>query len=375
MVDRPLQPWKDAAVLLARACRVAPILPALLAAVIACWALASAPASRSFAVADQGLRSWLQGADAGASGELTPEGLGRSLSRLTRFAPVPAGAAVLWSSQRLLTRRNGLAVFRYHLQVGLRVQPIDVLLRRKGRVWKVRRIRFVHRQPIGLQLPTIITQPWAGWVFAGLSLLLLFGLRPGGRWRKLCAEGLQVAMETKTVFWLTNALLYGVFILGMLAAYAQPALALQLQRYVGSLLGGVGLNGLIQGTVPQTALGIFLWNFSVGSLLTTFLPGLLFGVPALLINLFRLLILGVALSPRLIPLAVFLVHIPTMLVELEGYFFVVALGMGLLWRLPRVGAGRAFAGYLRAIPVSLTLLLCAAWYEAFEVLVLIPRLR
>jgi hypothetical protein len=169
-----------------------------------------------------------------------------------------------------------------------------------------------------------------------------------------------------------NALLYGLFILGALTAYASPELASLLQRLVGGALEQIGIGE--GGGVLEFALLIFYWNFTRGLLLTTAAPGLLLGVPALLINALRYFLFGFALSPALFPTAAFLAHVPTLIIELQAYILGTFGGMVLAGRVLR---GEGFRSGLRAVGLMVYLggffLLLGAWYEALEIVVLLGR--
>jgi hypothetical protein len=143
----------------------------------------------------------------------------------------------------------------------------------------------------------------------------------------------------------------------------------------GSLQQGGITEALTSGGVTTAAFGIAYWNFTMGAVLTTFVPGALLGVLAYLYNTSRLLILGLAFAPGSLPLVPFLLHVPTIVVELQAYIIVTAGAGVLLARVIRGGMvafPAAWRDYLKTLTWALVILVAAAWYEAFEILRLIP---
>ena len=116
---------------------------------------------------------------------------------------------------------------------------------------------------------------------------------------------------------------------------------------------------------------IFHWNFSQGLFLTGLIPALLLGIPAFLLNALRYLVFGFALSPALLG-SLFLVHLPTLVLELQAYILVTFGGLVLL---AKTAGGEGYRKGLRALLLTFYLgalfLLLAAWYEAWEVSVLL----
>jgi hypothetical protein len=112
---------------------------------------------------------------------------------------------------------------------------------------------------------------------------------------------------------------------------------------------------------------IFQWHFSQGLFLTGLVPALLLGLPLLLLNAARYFVFGLALSPALLG-STFLLHLPTLLLELQAYILVTFGGLVLLARTAR---GEGYRKGLRDLLLSFYLgalfLLLAAWYEAWEV--------
>jgi hypothetical protein len=82
-------------------------------------------------------------------------------------------------------------------------------------------------------------------------------------------------------------------------------------------------------------------------------------------------VLGFALSPVALPLANYLLHLPTIVVELQAYILATFGGMVLMLKTLR---GEGYRAGLRALGHTVYLgaffLLLGAWYEAFSILVL-----
>lgn len=225
--------------------------------------------------------------------------------------------------------------------------------------------------PNGGLLPEWVKSSAARWIFAAVSILLLLNALQGGvgRWWRAAWAQLR---SYRRLYWVVNLLLYGLFALGALLAYATPDLARALQEAVGGAIQTIGLEQGMKGGVSSLAWTIFYWNFTHGLLLTSFFPALLLGFPAFLVNAARYYVFGFALSPAVIPWSVYVWHIPTLLIELQGYILVTFGGLVLFWETFRGGGYRAGLRYLGLTLLLGTLFLIAgAWYEAFEILYLL----
>jgi len=340
--------------------------------------LQGTPAARK--AADGVLEGWL-----GGEFSVTPVQVGRSdqleplLIQLLRFTPVPPQAKTNLELVKLVAvdRANRRETYRYPVASSGTDFTVDVTVTpssgggSSGAGWEAYSVRLASSGPA---LPPELLSPLTPWVFGLATLLLLYGVTRPTLWRRWLGRGLIIAREQRRVFLWVNVALYAVFVLGTLAAFALPMLAKEVSDWVGSDLSSTGIVSYLERGVPQAASAITYWNFTQGAFETTFLPGVLLGIPALLINLGRFLVLGFSISPALLPAAAYLLHIPTIVVELQAYIFVTASSMALLWRGRKVGWGRAFRDYFYSLPVALTLLVFAAWYEAVEVLLLVPLL-
>lgn len=232
----------------------------------------------------------------------------------------------------------------------------------------VTRIGFA---PEGGLLPGWLKSPLAWVLFVALSLGWLVALRSNSALARWWAEGWALVRQYRGLYLGTNIGLYGLFALGGLVAYTNPQMVRLMQELVGGALEQIGLGSALAGGVLGLAIVIFYWNFTNGLLLTTAVPGLFLGIPALLFNALRYFVLGFALSPVALPTVNYLLHLPTIVVELQAYILVTFGGLVLMLKTLR---GEGYRAGLQALGLTVYLgaffLLVGAWYEAFSILVL-----
>ncbi|AEV16993.1 hypothetical protein TCCBUS3UF1_19550 [Thermus sp. CCB_US3_UF1] len=323
-----------------------------LALALLSWALASPEAAR------QAVERWLRGEVSPSLGEVLkapPEEAPRLLERYALFPPPPPGLSVNLESPRV----EGERVF-FPASVGEEVGEVVVVL--EG--GEARRVYFRSQ---ALALPPYLLTPLAGLGFILLSLVWTALLLNPSPFRAWFLEALALLRGERRLYLLTNLLLYGLFALGAALAYGMPAMARAVQTLFGGALEALGLEEAMGKGLPVLAGVIFHWNFSQGLFLTGLLPALFLGLPTLLLNLLRYFAFGFALSPALLGES-FLVHLPTLLLELQAYILVTFGGLVLLAKTAR---GEGYRKGLRALLLSFYLgaffLLLAAWYEALEV--------
>lgn len=311
-----------------------------------------------------------------AAGELTPQvGVGELqgkspeevaelLRRTVAFPPPPPDLEVNLDEAQVDELPAGGVRVRFPAVSGPVGGEVVVVVREGA----VQRIAW---RPSGGLLPGWVKSPVTRWIFAAVSLLLLLNLVQGGVGRLWRTAWRQLA-GYRRLYWVTNLLLYGLFVFGALLAYAMPELATALQEAVGGAIETIGLEEGARGGVSGLAWMIFYWNFTHGLLLTSFFPALLLGLPALVVNAARYYVFGFALSPAVVPWSVYVWHLPTLVIELQAYILVTFGGLVLLWETFRGGGYRSG---LRLLGVTLLLgtlfLLAGAWYEAFELLYLL----
>ncbi len=338
--------------------------------------LKGTPAARR--AADGVLEGWING-----EFSVTPAQVQRTdqlepmLIQLLRYTPVPSGAKTNLELVQLvaLDKLKRRETYRYPVASSGTDFSVDVTVTpssadgSSARGWEAYSVRLASSGP---ELPPELLSPLTPWVFGLLTVLLLYGVTRPTLWRRWLGRGLSIAREQRRVFLGVNIALYGVFVVGSISAFALPMLAREVSDWVGGDLSSTGILKYLERGVPEAASAITYWNFTQGAVSTTFLPGVLFGIPALLINLARFFVLGFGISPALLPGVAFVLHIPTIVVELQAYIFITASSLALLWRGRKVGWRLAFRDYLYSLPVALTLLVFSAWYEAVEVLLLVP---
>jgi hypothetical protein len=309
-------------------------------------------------VAREAVARWLRGELSPRLEEVLkapPEEAPKLLERYALFPPPPKGLSVNLEAARVEGNRVAFAA-----ALGEEVGEVVVVLEGE-------RVRRVFFRPEGLGLPAYLLTPLAGWGFVLLSLfwtLLLFQTSPFRAW---LLEALALVRAHKGLHLFTNLFLYGFFALGALLAYGMPELARAMQVLFAGALEAIGLEKALGQGLPVLAGVIFHWNFSQGLFLTGLVPTLFLGLPVLLLNALRYFAFGFALSPALLGGA-FLLHLPTLLLELQAYILVTFGGLLLLAKTAR---GEGYGKGLRALLLSFYLgayfLLLAAWYEAWEV--------
>ncbi|KHG65203.1 hypothetical protein QT17_08630 [Thermus sp. 2.9] len=326
------------------------------------WLLALALAFSFAAASPQAAREavarWLEGKLSPKLEEILrapPGEAPRLLQRYALFPPPPKGLSVNLESPKVEGNR-----VLFPAALGEEVGEVVVVL--EG--GEVRRVFF---RPQGLALPPYLLTPAAGWGFLLLSLFWGFLLLQPSPFRAWFLEALALLRAQWGLYLFTNLFLYGLFALGSLLAYGMPELARAVQALFGGALEAIGLEEAVGKGVLVLAGVIFHWNFSQGLLLTGLVPALFLGLPVLLLNALRYFAFGFALSPAVLG-PTFLLHLPTLLLELQAYILVTFGGLALLAHTAR---GEGYRKGLRALFLSFYLgaffLLLAAWYEAWEV--------
>lgn len=347
--------------------RLIDLLMTLLTIQLFSLALAQTPQGRQ--AADAGVQDWVAGKYRTSPGQL--QNTRDLVIRMLRFQQAVPVDTIDPRQGKFLAAQGNQEVYGYPLE-GQVTGNVQVQVARTGETWEVQRVRTTL-QNVGI--PSWLKAPIYAWIFTALTTVVLIGLLVPSPIRRGFGHAWKVALSRpyRAWFWTTQILLYGSFMLGMGVAYQDQEIARELQLYLNSSLSSTGIQQFVNGGVLSLATAITLWNFVSGAFLTTFLPGLLLGVPAVLFNLFRFTILGIGLSPALIPTAHFIPHIPVMVLELQAYIFVAAFAMVTVVRIFREGFGRAIKEYPLALLVAFVFLLLGNWYEAIELLYLIPR--
>ena len=319
-------------------------------------------------IAKQTVEQWLNGKlnpgyNINSLRNMTPEEAADWLRKNLAFPPPPSNLEVNLEDPQVKKLPDGYRV-RFPATIDDQGGEVVVYISSNkpvGISWK----------PDGGMLPPWVRSNVMALLFAAASILFALQLLQGGVSRLWRAAWMLLA-PYKKLYIFVNILLYGLFILGAAAAYATPELARAVQESIGAALETIGLGDAAQMGMSKLAWIIFYWNFSHGLLLTSFLPAIILGVPALLINMGRYLAFGFALSPAVVPWNAYVYHLPTLLIELQAYILVTFGGLALLWETLK-GRGYRYGFNLLGLTLFLgTLFLIAgAWYEAYELLYLL----
>ncbi|WP_017591511.1 stage II sporulation protein M [Nocardiopsis potens] len=181
-----------------------------------------------------------------------------------------------------------------------------------------------------------------------------------------------------------SALVYGLFFIGMGAAFAFPGLH---AAHLASMdeKGTTGLVTSLLGSVWLFSLTIFAVNTLTVGVLTILLPSMIVPFAGIALFTYRAFNFGVALAPVNETVAKTLIpHSLTLVIEFQAYALVLlgAYLLGRSWLRPETaGARDRRQGYLRGLRQvgrvslpALALFAVGAVYEAFEIIHLVPLL-
>ncbi|QBI55769.1 stage II sporulation protein M [Streptomonospora litoralis] len=181
-----------------------------------------------------------------------------------------------------------------------------------------------------------------------------------------------------------NALVYGVFLLGMGTAMVFPELS---AAETASLQedGTADLVASLLGNVWLFSLTIFAVNTLTVAVPMILLPSMVVPFAGIAAFLYKAFTLGISLAPQDETLATMMIpHSLTVLIEFQAYVLIVlgAYLLGRSWLHPgTVGARNRRQGYLRGLRQvgwmslpALALFVVGAVYEAVEIIYLLPPL-
>jgi hypothetical protein len=341
------------------------------------------PNAAADAAADAAVRDWLAGKfkteaptmnpNATDANDVIKQQLEAVVGQL-RFAPVPKDARVTFRLRKLEAENGARRTYSYPVTSPQTDDAeLTVVMENSAGTWEPRAVTFGAQ---GSSIPDFVKTDWGGWLFAALSALLLYASIAPTFWRKALENSAKTVRANPRVFIIANALMYGMYILGTLGGLSNPALVKTLTEFFSAILSTNGVAELTQGSVASAAFGIAFNNLRAGILFASFIPGSFFAVPAYLIGGFQFWFYGIALAPvGGTPLNVWLLHVPTIIIELQAYIFVIASSGLLLKRIfNKTSFAVAWREYVRCLPLAISILVLAAWYEAFEIIVLIPAL-
>ncbi|CAL9595597.1 hypothetical protein SUDANB121_05345 [Nocardiopsis dassonvillei] len=195
-------------------------------------------------------------------------------------------------------------------------------------------------------------------------------------------EPLRIIRANLRAYLAMNAIMFGLFLIGVAAAFAFPDLhaartasmeADGTADLVVRLLENVWLFAL-------TILGVNLLTVALPMIL---LPSMVVPFSGIALAAYKAFTFGVALAPvDAVTAKVMVPHIPTIIIEFQAYILVMlaAYLLGLAWVKPSaVGAPNRRRGYLHGLRQAgwlslpaFALFIVGAVYEAFELVYLVP---
>jgi hypothetical protein len=194
----------------------------------------------------------------------------------------------------------------------------------------------------------------------------------------------QIIRANLRAYLVMNAIMYGLFLIGMGAALTFPDLnAAQVTSQQED--GTADLVATLLGNVWLFSLTIFAVNVLTVGVLTILLPSMIVPFAGIVIFTYRAFNFGVTLAPVDETTAkVLLPHSLTILIEFQAYVLVMlaAYLLGTAWLHPeRIGARNRRQAYVRGLQQvgwvslpALALFVIGAIYEAFELIYLVPPL-
>ena len=291
-----------------------------------------------------------------------------NLKKTLQFSKVPPDPRVNFNL-RSVQQAGNARIYSYPITSEYGDETLSVTLEKTASGFKLHSIQSGAQTSL---TPDFVSQDSGKWIFLAFTALLAYLSIAPTIWRTWLVQGLRLAKIHKRTFILTNILLYGVYLLGTFVGLAYPDLVQTVGEFLGGALSRSGIGDTLKAGVVNAAFGIALNNARAGILFGSFLPGSFFAIPAYLFDMAQFFVYGFALSP-VNNSAAFWWHVPTIILELQAYIFVTASAGAFLVRIFRKQAfALSFQSYLKCLPFALTLLVVAAWYEAFEILVLIP---
>jgi hypothetical protein len=329
-------------------------------------------------IADLSAKDWLAGKLHGSMEETMKAGAKsgdaqlEALRKLLLFSQPEKRTKVAFELRELFGANATQRLYKYPIAVDGEDATLSVRLEKMNGLWQVRSAR---ESPNITLIPGEVFTPVGAWIFVALTALLAWAVVTPTIWRTWMRESLIITRANLGVYLGTNIVLYGLFVIGAIAGFSQPKFVELFQEFAAGALSQGGLEKLATNGVASGAFGITLNNLRAG-VAFAFIAGFLFAVPAYIMFFAQTIFYGFVLSPVGLSGNSFLLHIPTIIIEFAAYFYVVAASGIMLARIiNRIPYAMAVRDYVKCLPVAVTVLVIAAWYESFEVLVLIPLLR
>lgn len=297
------------------------------------------------------------------------------------FDPPPAGATVLHDSIRPVGEPEG-GRWQFDLayvspdrdgtvRVTLELRPegwreVAVLDRDRPRTWLQ-----------ALQDPPFIAHPAAGPVFLALTIAAAASLTsPRSLVRRAILSGVATIRTHPGAYLAASISIYGLFLLGTFLGAGDPGLREQITSTVGSALDRLrGLSAAARSGDVLHAAAVIFWNNLFSGIGLTVALAIPLGILAFVVNGARFLIFGIALAPGSAPTALLLLHVPTIMVELQAYILPTAGAAVILTGALR-GGWAGFREGLRSLHrltvLGVLVLAVGAWYEAFSLFAIAP---
>ena len=329
------------------------------------------------AVADEAVQAWLNNPSPGllSLSRLSPDELCTQLPALLQNPPPAEGTTVNLADRRELEEAD-TNTRRYSYPASLpndQLAVVEVTLQKQGDAWQAEEVGF-RTAAATVSIPGALQTRTAGWIFALLSLALLYALVRPTFLRRWLEEGWGVLRAHRRLVIGTIVGLYGLFALGaFLGANLPASCETAVTGFVEASLEGLGATQAYgSGDVARAAAVTFYQNFFFGAFITSFGSAFLFGIPAYFLNGARFFAVGVpfGLVGGAGPLALLFIF-GLLLIELMAYVLVTAGGGIFLVTLIRKGFGgyrEGFRALLLMLPIALVLLVLGAWYEAAGVI-------
>ncbi len=188
----------------------------------------------------------------------------------------------------------------------------------------------------------------------------------------------------KPYLWL-NAGYFGLAVIAMAAISAAPGIETGFRAWAKGNFNPALMGAISAGSLLPSIILIYKNNFLYATVYAMTLPSFVIPFWGLLIGTVRSLMWGIALSPADPAFMLrFLIHIPTWLLEGEGYvlamFAVFIMWRNFFWP-GRIGINQRIQGYIHGLRQTLPLYIgvavllgLGAIYESIATIYIIPRL-
>ena len=297
------------------------------------------------------------------------------------FDPPPAEVTVLHETMRSVSEpAAGRWQFDFDYISPERDGTVRVTLELRPEGWREVSVLDLDRPRTWLQAlqdPPILAHPAAGLVFLALTIAAVASLiSPRSVVRRAIVSGVATIRAHPGPYLAASISIYGLFLLGTFLGAGDPGLRQQIASTVGSALDRLhALSAAARSGSVLHAAAVIFWNNLFSGVGLTAALAIPLGILAFVVNGARFLIFGIALAPGSAPTALLLLHVPTIIVELQAYILPTAGGAAILTGALRGGWG-GFREGLRALgaltALGVLVLVVGAWYEAVSLFAIAP---